>query len=116
MPTEEQERLRRLRDRQLGTRDPLAKQRRQDREIAQKQRRMRESFSFGRMWTDLPRRYRGALAGAIVGLGFLLVAPILVEGTWGLLIGVVAFPFAALVGFAIGRYEDTMEEIKKDLH
>jgi hypothetical protein len=39
-----------------------------------------------------------------------------VEGTWGLLIGVVAFPFAALVGFAIGRYEDTMEEIKKDLH
>ncbi|HSB88826.1 MAG TPA: hypothetical protein VLD63_02250 [Anaerolineales bacterium] len=116
MPTEEQERLRRLRDRQLGARDPLAKQRRQDREIAQKQRRMRESFSFVKMWTDLPRRYRGAFVGGLIGLGILLVAPALVQGTWGLLLGVAAFPFSALIGFGIGRYEDTMEEIKKDLH
>jgi hypothetical protein len=116
MPSQDQERLRRLRDQQLRARDPLAKQRRLDREIAQKQRRMRESFSFGRMWGDLTHSLRGAFIGGLIGLGILLIVPSLVEGSWGICLGVSALPFAALVGFLIGRYEDSMENIKKDLH
>jgi len=116
MPTEEQNRLRRLRDQQLGARDPLAKQRRLDREISQKQRRMRETFTFGRMWADLPHRVRSAFVGGLIGLAVLLVAPTLIEGTWGVCLGAFALPFAALIGFLIGRYEDTMDDVKKDLH
>ncbi len=91
MPTEEQNRLRRLRDTQLGARDPLAKQRRLDREISQKQRRMRESFSFGRMWADLPHSVRSAFVGGLIGLVILLVAPALIEGTWGVCLGAFAY-------------------------
>ena len=116
MPSQDQERLRRLRDQQLRARDPLSKQRRMDKEIAQKRRRMRESFSFGGMWRDLPHRLRGAFVGGLIGLGVLLIAPSLIEGSWGLCLGGFALPFAALVGFLLGRYEDTMDDIKKDLH
>ncbi|OGT28667.1 MAG: hypothetical protein A2Z17_00500 [Gammaproteobacteria bacterium RBG_16_66_13] len=116
MPSQEQERLRRLRDQQLRARDPLSKQRRMDKEISQKRRRMRETFSFGGMWRDLPHRLRGAFVGGLIGLGVLLVAPSLIAAPWGLCLGGFALPFAALVGFLLGRYDDSMDDIKKDLH
>jgi len=116
MPSQDQERLRRLRDQQLRARDPLTKQRRMDKEIARKQRRMREPFSFGGMWRDLPHRLRGAFVGGLIGLAVLLIAPSLIEAPWGLCLGAFALPFAALVGFLLGRYDDSMEDIKKDLH
>ena len=116
MPSEESERLRRLRDQQLRTRDPLNKQRRLDSEISQKRKRMQQSFSFGAMWGEIPHRWKGAITGALIGLGILVLAPSLIEGTWGLCLGGVAFPFAALVGFLIGRYEDTVDDIRENLH
>jgi hypothetical protein len=116
MPSQDSERFRRIRDQQLHSRDPLKKQRSQDREIAQKRKRLQQSFSFGGMWRDLPHRWRGAFGGGLIGLGILLAAPSLIEGSWGLCLGGIAFPFAALVGFMIGRYEDSMEDIKEDLH
>jgi hypothetical protein len=116
MPSQDSERFRRIRDQQLVSRDPLKKQRREDREIAQKRRRMQQSFSFGGMWRDLPHRWRGAFSGGLVGLGLLLAASVLLEGDTGLCVGAAALPFASLVGFLIGRYEDSMEDIKEDLH
>ncbi len=116
MPSQESERLRRLRDQQLQARDPLTKQRRLDGEISQKRRRMQQSFSFGGMWQDIPHRWKGAFVGGLIGLGILLIAPSLIEGNWGLCLGVAAFPFGALAGFLIGRYEDSMEDIKENLH
>lgn len=116
MPSQDSERFKRIRDRQLQARDPLTKQRKQDAEIARKQRRMQGSFSFGRMWRDIPRKWRGALVGALIGLAILFIAPTVIEGGWGTCVGTVALPFAALVGFLIGRYEDTMQDIKDHLH
>jgi hypothetical protein len=116
MPSQDSERLRRLRDQQLRTRDPLTKQRRLDGEISQKRRRMQQSFSFGGMWKDIPHRWKGGFVGGLIGLAILLIAPSVLEGSWGVCLGGAAVPFAAAVGFMIGRYEDTMEDIKKDLH
>ncbi len=116
MPEREIDRLRRLRERQLRDRDPLAKQRRQDREIARKQQRMRQAFSLGRMWADVPRRWRGAFVGLLLGLLILLAAPSLMAAPWATCLGVGAVPFAALIGFLIGRYQDTMDEIRDHLH
>ncbi len=116
MPETEAERLRRLRERQLRDRDPLARQRQLDREIARKQRRMRESFSLRQMWADIPRRWRGLLLGLVVGLLLLLAAPSLVADPWGVCLGVAGLPFAALIGFLIGRYQDTMDDIRGHLH
>lgn len=116
MPGQESDRHRRIRDEQLRARDPLKKQRRLDREIADKRRRMSQPFSFGRMWQDLPHKWRGTFVGGLIGLGFLIGAPYFIEGMWGLCVGIGAFPFAALVGFLLGRYQDSMEDIRQNLH
>jgi hypothetical protein len=116
MSSQDPERVRRLRDQQLRARDPLSKQRRLDGEISQKRKRMQQSFSFGGMWKDIPHRWTSGFIGCLIGLAILLIAPSVLEGSWGICLGGAAVPFAAVVGFMIGRYEDTMEEIKKDLH
>lgn len=116
MPESVVDRLRQLRDRQLRDRDPLTKQRRQDRGIARKQRQMRQSFSLSQMWRDIPHRWRGAFVGLPIGLIVLLAVPSLIEGLWGMCLGVAAMLFAALVGFLIGRYQDSMDEIRDHLH
>ncbi|HET7009483.1 MAG TPA: hypothetical protein VFI11_01805 [Anaerolineales bacterium] len=116
MPSQDSERFRRIRDQQLRARDPLTKQRRMDGEIAQKRRRMQQSFSLITMWRDIPHRWRNGLVGILIGLAVLLIAPSVIEGSWGLCLGGIAVPFAGLVGFLIGRYEDAMEDIKEDLH
>lgn len=116
MPTHDADRFRRIRDQQLHTRDPLKKQRKLDREIVQKRQRMSQPFSFGQMWKDLPHKWRGAAVGGLIGLAILFIAPSVIEGSIGICLGSAAFPFAAFVGFLVGRYEDTMEDIGKDLH
>lgn len=116
MPDRETDRLRRLREQQLRDRDPLAKQRRQDREIARKQQRMKQGFSLARMWADVPRRWRGGFVGLLIGLLILLAAPSLLGDPWGTCLGAGAVPFAAVIGFLIGRYQDSMDEIRGHLH
>ncbi len=116
MPESDAERLRRLRERQLRDRDPLARQRRLDGEIARKQRRLRQSFSLGRMWAEIPHRWRGLILGLIVGLLLLLAAPSLIAAPWGTCLGAATLPFAALIGFLVGRYQDTVDDIRDHLH
>jgi hypothetical protein len=108
----EVERLRRIRDQQLRTRDPLIKQRKLDYTIAAKHRKARVGFSFGRIWGEIPHRWRGLLVGGLIGVGALLAAPALIPGTWGTCIGLAAFPFAAMLGFLFGRYEDSEQDVK----
>jgi hypothetical protein len=114
MPSDprEAERLRRIRDQQLRSRDPLKKQRKLDHTIATKHRKAKGTFSFGKMWGEIPRRWRGLLLGALIGVGALLVAPALIPDTWGMCLGLGALPFAALLGFLIGRYEDSKQDVK----
>lgn len=112
MPEAETERLRRLGEQQLRDRDPLVRQRQRDREIARKQRRMKEPFSLSQMWAESPHRWRGLLLGLIVGLHLLLAAPPLVADPLGVCLGMAALPFAVLIGLLIGRYQDAMDEIR----
>ena len=116
MPGQDTDRFRKIRDQQLHARDPLKKQHRLDQEISRKRRRMQGSFSLVRMWTDLPHKWRGGFIGSLIGLGVLIAAPAMLEGFWGLCIGGAALPFAALVGFLVGRYQDTLDEIRDHLH
>jgi hypothetical protein len=114
MPTNPREvdRLRRIRDQQLRARDPLIKQRKLDHTIATKHRRARTGFSFGKMWHEIPHKWRGAFLGGVLGLIALIVVPGLIPESWGMCLGVAAFPFAALIGFMIGRYEDAKEDVQ----
>lgn len=108
----DQERFRRIRDQQLASRDPLAKQRKVGRSIAEKQRRAQTRFSFGQVWREIPHKWRDMLGGAVLGVIIVIAAPMLVPGTWSLCIGLGGFVFVTLLGFLIGRYEDTKEDVE----
>ncbi|MCX6072124.1 MAG: hypothetical protein NTU91_14930 [Chloroflexi bacterium] len=106
------ERFRRIRDKQIAARDPMVKVRKLDRSVSQKQRRMRESFSVVRMWTEIPKMWRYMFVGGLVGLLVLAVLPLLVPEPWGVIGGVGAICFLVILGMSLGRYEDSQDEIK----
>jgi hypothetical protein len=114
MPTNprDADRFRQIRDQQLKARDPLIKQRKLDHTIASKHRRARGRFSFGKMWNEIPHKWRGAVVGGLLGVAAMIVVPELIPESWGLCLGIGALPFAALLGFMIGRYEDAKEDVK----
>jgi hypothetical protein len=116
MPDQDVDRYRKIRDQQLQARDPLKKQRVLDHEVSQKRRRMTQGFSFGLMWRDLTFKIRYSLLGGIIGLLMFVVLSLLLPETWGVCLGGFLFFFAVLVGFLVGRYEDSFEDIRRDLH
>lgn len=108
----DQDRFRRIRDQQLASRDPLIKQRKLDRSIAEKHRRAQTRFTFGQIWREIPHKWRDMLGGAVLGVIIVIAVPALVPGPWSLCIGLGAFVFVTLLGFLIGRYEDTKEDVE----
>ena len=108
----DQERFRRIRDQQLATRDPLIKQRKSDHMISEKHRRAQTRFSFGQMWSEIPHKWRDMLGGAVLGVIVVIIVPLLVPGAWSLCIGLAGFVFLTFLGFLIGRYEDTKEDVE----
>ena len=69
---QEQERFKRLHDRQLSDRDPLVKQRNFQRNSAQKERKARKPYSLAKMWSDIPHVtiVIFAILGVIFGRAF----------------------------------------------
>ena len=112
MPGNDAERFRRIRDKQIAARDPMIKVRKLDRSVAQKQRRMREPFSVSQMWADIPKTVRYMLLGGLVGLAALLVLPQFVPAPWDMIGGVGAIFFLVILGMAVGRYEDSKDEVE----
>jgi hypothetical protein len=111
-PKDDAERFRRIRDQQIATRDPMIKVRKLDHTVAQKQRRHRQSFSIARMWLDIPKMWRGTLLGGVVGVLILAILPLWVAGTWAVCGGLGALSFLVMLGFSLGRYMDSRDEIQ----
>ncbi len=112
MPGDDAERFRRIRDKQVAARDPMIKVRKLDHSVSAKQRRMRESFSMGRMWSEIPKTWRYMLLGLVVGILVLVVLPLFVPEPWGVFGGIGAICFLIILGMSVGRYEDSKDEIK----
>ena len=112
MTSEEQERLRRIRDQQLEARDPLKKQRRQDQHIARKQRKYTRSFSFEAMLDELPARWVGFLIGLMVGGFAILFLPLIFDVPWIDYATIGGTFFLMLIGFSLGRAIDMQDSIK----
>ena len=115
MPTgnQEQERLKRLRDRQLADRDPLVKQRQFQRTSAQKERRARKPYSLGQMWGDIPHAWKGAFYGLLLGTAVLIILPTYWISSWAFPCAAASIIIFAVMGVIIGRAFDTRDEIKK---
>jgi hypothetical protein len=108
----DQDRFRRIRDEQLTSRDPMKKQHKLDRTIAERHRRAREPFSLGKIWAGIPHRWRGLLYGGLGGIAVMIGLPEVWASVWADACGIVVLPFGMLLGFVIGRAVDTREELR----
>ena len=113
MSGQEQERLKRLRERQLADRDPHIKQRQFQRSTAQREKRLKgQSYSLGKMWKDIPHVWKGFFYGLILGLVVFLVVPMFWLSPWAFPCSLAAIVALALFGVVVGRAIDTRENIK----
>ena len=110
---QEQERLRRLRERQLADRDPLVKQRQFQRVSSRREKKLKkQSYSLGKMWKDIPHVWKGFFYGLILGLAVFLIVPTFWESPWALGASLVVLVVFILFGIVVGRAIDTRENIK----
>jgi hypothetical protein len=108
----EHDRLRRLRDQQLRSRDPSKKDRRLQHNISKRYRSTREPLSFGKMMSEVPRKWTGLIIGLFLGFIIFILLPYFVTFSWVDAIGIAAILFLALLGFAIGQAADAKAELE----
>jgi len=114
-PSQEEERLRRLRERQLSDRDPLVKQRRHQRTSAVRTRKAIRSFSFGESLSAIPHIWKSAFIGLILGLAVVFLLPLVWDSPYALLIGILAAAICTIFGVITGNALDLRDDIKKDM-
>lgn len=114
-PNEEQQRLMRLREKQVSARDPHIKTRKFNQYVAERERKRDKRFSLAEAWGVIPHVWKGGFYGLILGL--LLLG--LVIKAW---ISPLALPLMLMVtlifvvvGVIIGNALDLRDEIKKQI-
>jgi hypothetical protein len=109
----EQDRLKRLRDRQLAARDPQAKRNKLYKGIAARHRRAAQPFSIGRMWSEIPHRWRGVLYGLLLGTAAFIAVPIFWHSPWAAPCSGVSIPALGVLGFLLGRALDARDSLNE---
>jgi uncharacterized membrane protein YraQ (UPF0718 family) len=109
----EQERLKRLRERQLTDRDPQVKQRKVQRTITQRERRARsQRFTLGEAWRTLPQVYRCPMIGFVVGVCITLFLPSVWVSAWAVWVGVIAILLLVIFGIILGHSLDLRDDLR----
>ena len=115
MPDQEQERLRRLRERQIADRDPLVKQRKNQRDYSNKARRMRKPFKLTGAWKDLPHIIRTPFYGLLLGIAVLVLLPMVWHSQLAFWVGVILTVLFIVFGLVLGNSLDLRDNIKDQL-
>lgn len=113
--TPEQERLIRLREKQLSVRDPHEKSRKFNKMAAERERKRDVSESLGEMWGTIPAIWRGGIIGFLLGG----IVALLLQRYWAsslaLLVGILLVVVFIVVGILIGQAIDLRDNIKRQL-
>ena len=112
---QEQERLKRLRERQLADRDPLVKKREFQRSSVERERRAYKPETLGGIWAMIPHIWRGGLFGLLLGIAAAIVIPSLWISSWALPVSILVLVFIVFMGVMIGRALDSRAEIEDNL-
>lgn len=110
---DEAERLKRIRDRQVGLRDPQTKQQRLQHDIASRRQKSVKNFSSRQVVKEIPHKARGAVIGAFIGILILAFAPLIVDSPWTDVIGVLAIVMLTIFGFFMGRALDARDSLQE---
>ena len=111
----EQERLRRLREQQLAARDPLAKERKVSQKVATRRKTTYKQTTVRDLRKALEHKWRGLMAGAIFGFIVFVAVVYFFPDELYQFIGFMAIFFFALVGFVVGASFDWRDDIKRNL-
>jgi hypothetical protein len=113
--TPEQERLMRLRERQLSVRDPQEKSRKFNRMAAERERKRDNSETLGEMWATIPMVWKGGLFGFLIGGLLALLLQRYWTSPWAMPVGIILAILILLMAIIIGRAIDLRNQIKKQL-
>jgi hypothetical protein len=113
---DEQERLKRLRDRQLADRDPLVKQNQFQTTSAQKAKRAsQKKFSLAEEWRVIPHVIREPLIALLVGLVLIIVLPNLWISPWAFWTAAGVTFLLCLIGAMVGNALDIRDRLRDSL-
>ena len=113
--TPEQERLMRLRERQLSVRDPQEKSRKFNRMAAERERKRDDSESLGEMWATIPSVWKYGLFGLLIGGGLAFLLQRYWISSWATPVSIILVIGILLMAITIGRAIDLRDSIKKQL-
>ena len=109
----EVERLKSLRDRQLHARDPLAKQRQIQRQVSRKYREhVKKQNIFKNIWDLIPHSARGAMFGFGFGVLIFIIFNHLFSGKINPLITLLLITGPVLVGVLFGSSFDWRDKLR----
>ena len=109
----EQERLRRIAQRQIEARDPTKKQRKMHGEISSRSKQKRASENFIKDSAKaVPYSIKAMLAGALVGLILVIVVPLFWEHELASAVGVLSIPVLMVIGFMLGASFDWRDKMR----
>lgn len=111
--SDELERLKRLRERQLADRDPLEKRKQFHGTYSHKERKARsERYTLSEAWRTLPHVVRDPLISLVFGVCLTIVLPLLWESKWAFWTGAAATVILIIVGLVIGQAQDVHDDLK----
>ena len=110
---QEQERLRRLRDRQIADRNPQVKQREFYRSSNERERRAARPYTLAEAWGVIPHLWKVPFYGLLLGVVLLLVITSLWISFWAWVVGGMATLIFVVVGFVIGQALDSRDKLRE---
>ncbi len=115
MSNQEQERLKRLRESQLRSRDPLVGQRKFQRNISVKEKRMRKSFSMSGAWKDIPHVIKVPFYGLLLGIALVFILPAVWSSPYATLAGAGITLILIVFGLIFGNSLDIRDRIRDNI-
>ncbi|MBN1953410.1 MAG: hypothetical protein JW900_00025 [Anaerolineae bacterium] len=116
---EEIERLMRIRDRQLQTRDPQIQNRKIRATASARRRTVEQRISGGDILkgslTDIPNTWKGVLIGSALGVALLIVLAVVVQEAWVGLAGMAGIIVLAIVGYLFGAAFEWRDKLRDEL-
>ncbi len=111
--SDEVERLKRLRERQLADRNPVEKKKQFQSTYLRKESQVRsQRYTLGDAWRTIPHVFRSPLIGLLIGLCIIIILPLLWKSTWAFWAGVIATVFLLILGAVIGQALDVRDNLR----
>jgi len=115
MSNSEMERLKRLREKQLQDRDPLASERKFQHNLSVKEKRMRKPVSLADDWRNMPLVIKGPIYALTAGVILSVALARLWASPYAIYVGIGVTIALVILSAVLGNALDLRDDIKKHL-